>query len=82
MVGDVNRYTQIAMADGMAKGNNSGEMASAMMGMAMAQQMMGAMQNVNANNVPQNTGVKPKFCPNCGTPTNGANFCPNCGGKL
>ena len=23
-----------------------------------------------------------KFCPNCGTPTNGANFCPNCGNKL
>lgn len=82
MVGDVNRYTQIAMADGMAKGNNSGEMASAMMGMAIAQQMVGAMQNANANNVPQNTGVKPKFCPNCGTPTNGANFCPNCGGRL
>lgn len=24
----------------------------------------------------------PKFCPNCGTPTNGANFCGNCGNKL
>lgn len=23
-----------------------------------------------------------KFCPNCGTPTNGANFCGNCGTKL
>ena len=24
----------------------------------------------------------PKFCPNCGTPTNGSKFCPNCGTKL
>ena len=24
----------------------------------------------------------PKFCPNCGTPTNGGNFCGNCGNKL
>ncbi len=24
----------------------------------------------------------PKFCPNCGTPTNGAKFCSNCGNKL
>lgn len=26
--------------------------------------------------------VGPKFCPNCGTPTNGGNFCGNCGNKL
>jgi hypothetical protein len=24
----------------------------------------------------------PKFCPNCGTPSNGAKFCSNCGTKL
>ena len=24
----------------------------------------------------------PKFCPNCGSPTNGAKFCSNCGAKL
>jgi len=24
----------------------------------------------------------PKFCPNCGTPSNGGNFCGNCGNKL
>ncbi len=27
-------------------------------------------------------GRKPKFCPNCGTPVEGAKFCPNCGNKL
>ena len=27
-------------------------------------------------------GVVPKFCPNCGQPTNGAKFCGNCGTKL
>ena len=29
-----------------------------------------------------NGGAAPKFCPNCGTPTNGAKFCSNCGQKL
>ena len=28
------------------------------------------------------TGAGPKFCPECGTPTNGAKFCPECGTKL
>ena len=27
-------------------------------------------------------GEAPKFCPECGTPTQGAKFCPNCGTKL
>ena len=27
-------------------------------------------------------GAIPKFCPNCGTPTNGAKFCGECGNKL
>ena len=30
----------------------------------------------------QGNGVVPRFCPNCGQPTNGANFCGNCGNKL
>ena len=38
----------------------------------------------NNSNVAQSTGngKVPKFCPNCGTPTNGAKFCPECGNKL
>ncbi len=46
-------------------------------------------QNVQAAPAPQAGaaapaagGAIPNFCPNCGTPTNGANFCGNCGNKL
>lgn len=85
MVGDVNRYTQMAMADSMANGNTSGvasDMAQMQMGMMMGQQMvnqMGGAQQSNSNTSNENV---PKFCPNCGTKTNGAKFCPECGTKL
>jgi len=99
MVGDVNKYTQMAMADGMSNGNGNAagaNVASSMMqmqmGMAMGQQMMqnmnmGAqqpqMQNVGAQQPQmQAGGAVPKFCPNCGTATNGARFCSNCGTQL
>lgn len=96
VVGNMNQYTQMAMLDAMtAPGNNNsmGNMATNMagmqMGMMMGQQMantMGGMmggQPQNNMNV-QNTGngTAQKFCPNCGTPTNGAKFCSNCGTKL
>ena len=48
MVGDMNRYTQMAMADSMGKGGGSniaGDMMQLQMGMAMGQQMM---NNMNA----------------------------------
>lgn len=90
MIGDVNKYQQLAMADGMAKGNSgggiAGDMVGIQMGMAMGQQMMNNMQaNMGANNpgsVVATGGAVPKFCPDCGTPTNGAKFCANCGRKL
>lgn len=91
MVGDVNKYTQMAAADAMAKGGNGSSMASDMvglqMGMAMGQQMvnqmnMGMNQQQMPNQMGGSNGAVPKFCPNCGTPTNGANFCSNCGNKL
>ena len=113
MVGDMNRYTQMAMADSMARGGNSSmggnavnmanTMAGMQMGMMMGQQMMNNMQGsmngmmnnngmnnmgqmnnnqMNNNQAPQGNGQIPKFCPNCGTATNGANFCSNCGNKL
>lgn len=87
MVGDVNRYTQMAMADSMANGNTSGvasDVAQMQMGMMMGQQMvnqMGGAQQSNSNTSNGNENV-PKFCPNCGTKTNGAKFCPECGTKL
>lgn len=93
MVGDLNRYQQVSMTDAMASGKTAGggmasDMASMMMGMNMANQMM---QNMGMNNqnqmnqqsAPASSGqTKPNFCPNCGTKTGPANFCPNCGQKL
>ena len=97
MVGDVNRYTQMAMADSMGN-NSSGEnmasnMAGMQMGMMMGQQMMNQMQNQNNQNQQSQSSSQnqssassdatpPKFCPECGTKTNGAKFCPECGKKL
>jgi len=79
MVGDVNRYTQMAMADSMANGNTSGvasDMAQMQMGMMMGQQMVNQMggaqqsssQQSNSNTSNGNENI-PKFCPNCGTKT-------------
>lgn len=100
MVGDMNRYTQMAAADGMGKGRTGSGIASDMvglqMGMALGQQMvnqmngnnamgMSAPSQANGNNAgaaQQLNGAGPKFCPNCGTPTNGMKFCGNCGNQL
>lgn len=124
MVGDMGRYTQMAMVDSMSNNGNAGgaannmagmanTMAGMQMGMMMGQQMVNSMQapmnnmqqsmsgvnfqgqqmNGQAPNqmpnqqqmqqaAPQEGGVAPKFCPNCGTKTEGAKFCSNCGTKL
>ncbi|MCR4926985.1 MAG: SPFH domain-containing protein [Lachnospiraceae bacterium] len=94
MIGDVDKYTKIAVADGMENGTGgAGEasnMAGMIMGMQVAQQMVNGMnQNQGAAPVnqaapaaPAGNGAIPNFCPNCGKPTNGANFCGNCGHKL
>ena len=94
MIGDMNRFQQVNMVDSMARGGRTGtagsnatDMANAMvgmqMGMAMAGQMAGAMNQMNnAATQAAGTGTAPKFCPNCGQPTNGAKFCGNCGTKL
>ena len=85
MIGDVGRYQQVAMTDGMAAGRVQGggmasDMAGMMMGMQMANQMMqnmnGNMQNMNGN---MQNGMQ-------GQPQQGGggakpNFCPNCGAK-
>ncbi len=95
MVGDVNKYTQMAAADSMGKGGSGSGMASDMvnlqMGMAIGQQMVNQMNlNGGANAAGQvqpvgqggQGGQGPKFCPNCGTPTTGSKFCGNCGNQL
>lgn len=89
MVGDMNKYTQIAAADGMGKEGRGGGIASDMvnvqMGMAIGQQMVNQMhQNAGAGTVQTGGGAAaaPKFCPNCGTPTGGTKFCGNCGNQL
>ena len=92
MVGDMNKYTQMAAADSMGKGGSGAGMASDMvglqMGMAIGQQMVNQMNlNGGANTAGQTQqaaqgGAGPKFCPNCGTPTTGSKFCGNCGTQL
>lgn len=89
MVGDINKYTQVAMADSLSKGGSGGSMASDMagmqVGMMMGQQMVENINKKAQNNETQKSssrGTKPNFCPNCGTKNEGSNFCPNCGTKL
>lgn len=91
MVGDMNRYTQMAAADAMGKGGGAGmasDMVGLQMGMAIGQQMVNQMNlngGANAAGHPQPAaqgGQGPKFCPNCGTPTTGTKFCGNCGNQL
>lgn len=94
MIGNLQKYQQVSMTDGIASGNVKGggaaaDMAGMMMGMNMANEMM---KNMNKNQKPEaesnsmpsapKGNQKPKFCPNCGTKNEGANFCPNCGQKL
>ncbi|MDE6846901.1 MAG: SPFH domain-containing protein [Lachnospiraceae bacterium] len=97
MVGDMNKYTQMAAADSMAKGGHGGsslasDMVGLQMGMAMGQQLVNQMNMGGNGNVQMQPGVQvqpgstsgtgPKFCPNCGTPTTGSKFCGNCGNQL
>ena len=95
MVGDMNKYTQMAAADSIGKGGSGAGMAADMvglqMGMAIGQQMVNQMNMGGANAAGQGQqmgqpaaqgGQGPKFCPNCGTPTTGFKFCGNCGNQL
>ncbi len=95
MVGDLNAYTTISMADGMATGQNNmaGAAASWSMGMAMGQQMVNNMQQSQQPQQPQ-APVQPEApaapapeapaapAPEApAAPKIGPNFCPNCGQK-
>lgn len=91
MVGDVNKYQQVSMTDGITSGKIKGggvasDMTGMMMGMNVAKEMMDTMKesnNSSTNTSNQSTSDSiPNFCPNCGEKTGGANFCSNCGQKL
>lgn len=91
MIGDVNRYQQLAAANSMEKGGASGagvagQMVGMQMGMALGQQMVNQMnlgqQNAPAANAGTLPTTSPKFCPNCGAATTGSKFCGNCGTQL
>ncbi|VEF49358.1 Putative virion core protein (lumpy skin disease virus) [Bacillus freudenreichii] len=94
MIGDLQKYQQVSMTDGIASGKVKGggtaaDMAGMMMGMGMAGQMMKNMNQAQQEQVPNQSGAPsssggkiPNFCPNCGEKTSGGNFCSNCGQKL
>ncbi len=91
MIGNLQKYQQVSMTDGIASGKVKGggaasDMAGMMMGMNMANEMMKNMnQNQNQNNPNQNNQNRNnpnQSQPNCGAKNEGANFCPNCGQKL
>lgn len=90
MVGDMNRYQQMAMVDGIASGKVKGggvasDMTGMMMGINMAGQMMqGINQAMNQNaqpNIYPNQGMPQTAAPAANAPSAKPNFCPNCGQK-
>ena len=70
---------------GMAMGQ---QMVQGMMGQQMMGQNMAGQGTMRQNQGTSTAGAAPlpaaapKFCPNCGTPTNGMKFCGNCGSQL
>ncbi len=89
MIGDLGKYQQVEMVDGIASGRVKGggaasDMAGMMMGMNMAGEMMKKMKEIDKDKEAEEKTAKskPNFCPNCGTKTGNGNFCSNCGEKL
>lgn len=86
MVGDMNRYQQGKLADGLdqpggAAGSTAGMGFGMAAGMQMAQQMMQSMQQPTQQPAQQPAGGK--HCPSCGAAVQaGDKFCSGCGQKL
>lgn len=83
MIGDVGKYQQVEMVDGIASGKVKGggaaaDMAGMMMGMNAANDMMKQMKPEQKSS----SGKGFNFCPNCGQKTGEGKFCSNCGEKL
>lgn len=84
MVGDLGKYQQVSMSDGISSGKVKGggtasDMAGMVMGMNVAKEMM---KNVEKDKSDESNETKPNFCPNCGAKTGEGKFCSNCGQKL
>ncbi len=89
MIGDLGKYQQVEMVDGMASGKIQGggaasDMAGMMMGMNVANEMM---KNMNPNQVNQTNQTNAtnqnqnKTQNQQAAPQARSNFCPNCGTK-
>ncbi|MCM3785661.1 SPFH domain-containing protein [Neobacillus mesonae] len=97
MIGNLEKYQQVSLTDGIASGKVKGggaasDMIGIQMGMNLANQMMKNMEKSDKESsethsspsAPSSDTGKKKlnFCPNCGTKNEGTKFCPNCGYKL
>ena len=95
MIGNLQKYQQVSMTDGIASGKVKGggaasDMAGMMMGMNMANEMMKNMnqnqgQNQNNNNNSSGQNTDQPSAPKEGASSEGTkkpNFCPNCGAKM
>ncbi|KAB2333068.1 hypothetical protein F7731_16115 [Cytobacillus depressus] len=85
MVGNVDRFQQISLTEGMASGKMSGggtasDMAGMMMGMNFANQMMNKMNQQTPNQSGPTQNPQPPSQPEAGSQKR-PNFCPNCGTK-
>ena len=85
MVGDVGKYQQIEMTDGIASGKVKGggaasDMAGMMMGMNVASEMMKNMRETTTDSGTPQQANEPPSQPS-GEKGNIPNFCPNCGTK-
>lgn len=83
MVGDIGRYTQIAAADGMARGSHGGsgvasDMVGLQMGMALGQQMVNQM-NLGGAGAQMQQGAAASGNGAAQAGGGGPKFCPNCG---
>ncbi len=94
MVGDVNRYSQISMADSLGKessaGNIAGSVVGMQMGMAMGQKMMDQTQKSSESNNSNGVNKSSSSSGDDGSSDNSLDdstnkctpkFCPNCGTK-
>ncbi len=78
MMGQQMANQMAANMNGMQQGNQTQQGNQ----MQQGNQTQQGNQMQQSNQTQQGSGMAPRFCPNCGTPTNGANFCGNCGQRL